>query len=281
MTLDTRPLSKTFAAEVRGIDIKNLDDATFAEVRTAWFEQEILVLRDQKLAEEDLVAFSRRFGDLEIHVRTEYLSRDNPEILYVSNITEYGRRIGILSDHEVGWHYDQIYLARPAVGSCLYASKLPVSGGQTSFADMTAAYESLPQSTKDKIDNVRANQSYAFFNAGNSVPTNDKQTARTPDVVHPLVRTHPITGRKALYICPGMTTHIIGIDENESVALLEELYEWCTRDEFVYMHNWQYGDAVLWDNACTMHRREPFDNESQRLMKRTTILPPPELAVPQ
>ena len=281
MTLDTRPLSKTFAAEVCGIDITNLDDATFSRVRDAWFEKGILVLRDQVLAEEELVAFSRRFGDLEIHVRTEYLSRDNPEILYVSNIIEGGRRIGILSDHEVGWHYDQIYLPRPAVGSCLYASKLPASGGQTSFADMTAAYESLPQLTKDKIDNVRANQSYAFFNAGNSVPTNDKQTERTPDVVHPLVRTHPITGRKALYICPGMTTHIIGIEENESVALLEELYEWCTRDEFVYTHNWQYGDAILWDNACTMHRREPFDNASQRLMKRTTILPPPELAVPQ
>ncbi len=281
MTLDINPLSKTFAAEARGIDITRLDEAAFDEVRDAWFHNEILVLRDQELGEKDLVAFSRRFGELEIHVRREYLSPDNPEILYVSNIIENGRRIGILSDHEVGWHYDQIYLPRPAVGSCLYASKLPSSGGQTSFANMTAAYQALPQETKDRIDGVEANQSYAYFNAGNSVPTNHEQTARTPDVTHPLVRTHPITGRKALYICPGMTTHIVGMPEQESAALLDELYEWSTRDEFVYRHEWQYGDALLWDNACTMHRREPFDSETERLMKRTTILPPPDRAVPR
>ena len=280
MTIDTRPLSKTFAAEVREVDISALDDATFAEVRQAWLDHEILVLRAQNISEQDLVAFSRRFGALEIHVRTEYLSPDNPEILYVSNIIEGGRRIGILSDHEVGWHYDQIYLPRPAVGSCLMAAKLPARGGETSFADMTAAYAQLPAATKQRIDVLRANQSYAFFNAGNSVPTNKDQTNKTPDVVHPLVRTHPITGRKALYICPGMTTHIPGLSETESKDLLEELYDWSVRDEFVYTHKWQDGDAVLWDNACTMHRREPFDGDSERLMKRTTILPSPELAVP-
>ena len=280
MTLDIRPLGKTFAAEVKGIDIAALDDATFEEVRQAWLAHEILVLRDQDISEKDLVGFSRRFGPLETHIRTEYLSPDNPEILYVSNIIDNGRRIGILSDHEVGWHYDQIYLPRPAVGSCLMAAKLPARGGETSFADMTAAYAQLPDETKARIDPLMANQSYAFFNAGNSVPTNKEQSDRTPDVVHPLVRTHPITGKKALYICRGMTTHVPGLSEAESKALLEELYEWSVREAFVYTHKWQDGDAVLWDNACTMHRREPFDGDSERLMKRTTILPPPELAVP-
>ena len=280
MTLDIRRLSKTFAAEVKGVDISLLGAATFAEVQQAWLDNEILVLRDQDITEEDLVAFSGRFGDLEIHVRTEYLSPDNPEILYVSNIIDNGRRIGILSDHEVGWHYDQIYLPRPAVGSCLMAAKLPARGGETSFADMTAAYEQLPAATKARVDGLTANQSYAYFNAGNSVPTNKDQTSKTPDMVHPLVRTHPITGRKALYICPGMTTHIPGLPEAESKELLDELYEWSVRAEFVYTHKWRDGDAVLWDNACTMHRREPFDGDSERLMKRTTILPPPDLAVP-
>ena len=281
MTLDIRPLGKTFAAELRGIDVTRLDEAAFARVRDAWFEHGILVLRDQRLREEDLVAFSRRFGKLEIHVRREYLSPDHPEVLYVSNIVENGRRVGILSDHEVGWHYDQIYLPRPAVGSCLYATRLPSSGGETSFADMAAAYDALPRETRERIDGAEANQSYAYFNAGNSVPTNEEQTARTPDVTHPLVRTHPVTGRKALYVCPGMTTHIVGLAADESAALLEELYAWSTREAFVYRHEWRHGDAVLWDNACTMHRREPFDGRSQRLMKRTTILPPPALAVPR
>ena len=280
MKLDIRPLSKTFAAEVVGVDISKLDGATFGEVRQAWLDHEILVLRDQDITEADLVTFSGRFGELEIHVRTEYLSPENPEILYVSNIIEDGRRIGILSDHEVGWHYDQIYLPRPAVGSCLMAAKLPTRGGETSFADMCGAYEQLPAATKERLNGLMANQSYAYFNAGNSVPTNKDQTNKTPDVVHPLVRTHPITGRKALYICPGMTTHVPGLPEAESKELLDELYEWCVRDEFVYTHKWRDGDALLWDNACTMHRREPFDGDSERLMKRTTILPPPELAVP-
>ena len=280
MTLDIRPLSKTFAAEVRGVDISDLNESTFEEVRQAWWDYEILVLRDQDVGEEGLVAFSGRFGDLEIHVRAEYLSRENPEVLYVSNINENGRCIGILSDHEVGWHYDQIYLPRPAVGSCLLAAKLPASGGETSFADMTAAYEQLPEPTKKRLEGLQANQSYAYFNAGNSVPTSKDQTNKTPDVLHPLVRTHPITGRRALYICPGMTTHIPELSDAESKEILDELYDWAVRDEFVYTHKWQDGDAVLWDNACTMHRREPFDGESERLMKRTTILPPRELAVP-
>jgi len=280
MSISVRKIMPNFVGEIGGVDMRRLDAAAFAAVRKAWLENQVIVFHGQQLEEDDLVGFSRRFGGLEIHVRTEYLSAQHPEILYVSNVKRNGRAIGILSDHEVGWHYDQIYLPRPAVGSCLYAVKLPKEGGSTYFADMSGAYEKLPAALKKTIDGCKAVQSYEYFNRYNSVPTNSEQKKKTPDVEHPIVRTHPLTGRKALYICPGMTTQIVGLPDAESKAVLEELFEWCVRPEFVYRHDWKYGDAVMWDNACTMHRRDPFDPESERLMKRTTILPPSELAVP-
>jgi len=249
-------------------------------IRELWAKHQLLLFRGQSLREEDLVRTSRYIGDLEIHIRREYLSDENPEILLVSNIKKDGRSVGILSDTEVGWHYDQIYLPRPAVGSMLMAVKLPSSGGQTSFADMTAAFEALPDEIKSKINGTKAVQSYEAFNAQFSVTTNKTQKKLSPDIEQPLVRTHPISGRKALYICPGMTTQIVGMDAHESAEMLDYLFDFSVRPKFVYTHNWQMGDVLLWDNASTMHRREPFDGNDERLMKRTTILPPEDLAVP-
>ncbi len=281
MAFGTKPLGKTFGAEVCGIDLSMPLDAKAAqEVRDLWLAHELLLFRGQKLEEKNLVEFSRNFGPLEIHLRREYLSPENPEVLYVSNLKKEGRPIGILADTEVGWHYDQIYLPRPAVGSLLYSVIIPPDRGATSFADMSAAYAALPERTKERIEGRKAVQSYEAFNRSYSVPTSDEQRRKTPDIEHPLVRTHPYTGRKALYICPGMTTRIAQLDENESADLLAELFAWATQPRFVYTHTWQLGDALLWDNACTMHRREPFDGTQQRLMKRTTILPDPAVAAP-
>ncbi|NKB44748.1 MAG: TauD/TfdA family dioxygenase [Alphaproteobacteria bacterium] len=281
MTFEIRKLTASFGAEVLGIDLtEEIRPEVLAEIKTLWAEHQLLLFRGQSLEEKDAVNFSGHLGDLEIHVRHEYLSPDNPEILYVSNMKKDGKAIGILSDTEVGWHYDQIYLPRPAVGSLLYAVMLPANGGQTSFADMSAAYESLSDDIKATLKGRKATQSYEAFNNQYSVPTNSDQKKRTPDIEQPIIRTHPISGRKALYICPGMTTEIVGLPEDESRALLDHLFDWSVKPEFVYTHNWAHGDAVLWDNAATMHRREPFDGNEDRLMKRTTILPPPELAVP-
>ena len=277
----TRPLSKSFGAEVLDFQLSGTPSGEdIIAIRKLWAEHKLLLFRGQSFDEAALVAFSRQFGDLEIHVREEYLSPEHPEVLYVSNIERDGRRIGILSDNEVGWHYDQIYLPKPAVGSLLMADTLPPEGGNTEFADMCAAWEALPVGTRAKLDGCLANQSYEAFNSAYSVPTNTQQKARSPDIHHPIVRTHPVTNRKALYLCPGMTTEIVGWDTIESAEMLEFLFEWTTRPEFVYSHQWQPGDAVMWDNACTMHRRDPFDPQHERLMKRTTILPPPDLAVP-
>ena len=277
----TRSLSPTFGAEVLDCQLSGSPSGPgVIAIRELWAEHKLLLFRNQSFDEAALVGFSSEFGDLEIHVREEYLSPEHPEILYVSNIEQEGRRIGILSDTEVGWHYDQIYLPRPAVGSLLMADTLPPEGGNTEFADMSAAWNALPEQTRAKLDGCLANQSYEAFNQSYSVPTNNKQKARSPDIHHPIARTHPVTGRKALYLCPGMTTDIVGWDPQESADMLAFLFDWTTRPEFVYSHAWQPGDALMWDNACTMHRRDPFDPQHPRLMKRTTILPPAERAVP-
>tara|TARA_B100001057_G_scaffold112876_1_gene111067 strand:+ start:1436 stop:2281 length:846 start_codon:yes stop_codon:yes gene_type:complete len=277
----TRPLSPTFGAEIIDFELTGDPDSEDTRaIKELWAEHKLLLFRNQSFDEAALVGFSREFGDLEIHVREEYLSAEHPEILYISNVKKDGRLLGILADSEVGWHYDQIYLPRPAVGSLLMADTLPPEGGNTEFADMCAAWDALPEETQTRLDGCLANQSYEAFNKAYSVPTNKKQKAVSPDIRHPIVRTHPVTHRKALYLCPGMTTEIVGWDPEKSAEMLEFLFDWTTRPEFVYSHSWQSGDALMWDNACTMHRRDPFDPEHARLMKRTTILPPSDLAVP-
>ncbi len=278
--METRPL-ENFGVEVIGIDLtRDHDAATVDALRWLWANHGLLLFRDQSLEERDIVDFSGLFGDLEIHVREEYLSPDHPELLIVSNLKKNGEPIGILSDHEVGWHHDQIYRERPAVGSLFYSVKIPASGGNTSFCNLAAAYAALPDERKAALDGLRGLHSYAYFNKQWSEPTNAKQKAMTPDVSHPLIRTHPISGQKAIYADPGMTTGLEGLPEAESAALLQELYDWCLQPQFLYDHEWRLGDALMWDNASTMHRRGDFDPSAERLMKRTTILPPAELAVP-
>lgn len=281
MVLKVKEVAETFVAEVLGFDLGDDHNPTvMGEIKRLWWKYQILLFRNQNIDESEEARFSSKLGPLEIHLRHEYLSPDTPEILYVSNIIQNGRQIGILSNNDVGWHYDQIYLPKPAVGSLLYSVELPEKGGATHFADMISAFESLPATIKSKIEGKRAIQSYSAFNKLYSVPTDEEQTRKSQDIDQPVVRTHPYSGRKSLYICAGMTTKILGVEEQESRELLEYLFEWCTRPEFVYQHEWGLGDAILWDNASTIHRREPFDTNERRLMKRTTILPTPEVAVP-
>jgi len=276
-----KPL-KNFGVEISGVTLSKVqDEARITALRKHWSEHGVIVFRDQQqLDESDLIRFSRYFGDLEIHVRKEYLSPDNPEILYVSNKQQSGRAIGILSDHEVGWHHDQIYLPKPALGSLLYSVEIPPSGGNTEFINLADAFDALPTETKQQIEKLRGVQSYAYFNGKWSEPVNNEQRDRTPDIDHPLVRTHPESGRKAIYADPGMTVGIKELPGTEGRKLLDRLFEHAIRDEFLYSHEWQLGDAIMWDNASTMHRRGEFDSDYSRLMKRTTILPPPDLAAP-
>jgi taurine dioxygenase len=280
-SLEVRPLTETFGAEVCGVKLSGaMDVDVFQEIKALWLRYGILLFRDQDIEKEDLIEFSRRVGPLEIHLREEWLNKTHPELLQITNIRADGKPTGALADGEVGWHFDQIYLPKPAVASLLYSVKIPPIGGGTHFADMTTAYARLPRHLKDAVDGRGAVQSYVAFNQMYSTTTNTKQTNLTPDIVHPLVRTHPYSGRRALYVCPGMTTKIIGLPDDESRSVLDELFAWTSSDEFVYRHDWRVSDAILWDNACTMHRRDDFDGEHERLMYRTTILPQPDRAVP-
>ena len=277
----TRELHDCFGAEIYDIQLSgDISAEDLAQIKALWLRYELLLFRTQDLSKQDLVDFSRLIGELEIHVRAEWLNEEHPEILQISNLTKDGKPVGALSNTEVGWHYDQIYLPRPALGSLLFSVKIPPERGATYFSDMATAYERLPRDLKDMVDGRHAIQSYANFNAQFSTKTDTKQTTLTPDIKQPLVRTHPISSRRALYLCPGMTTQIVGLPEDESRDVLNQLFEWTIRDDFVYKHEWDIGDALLWDNACTMHRREPFDSAHERLMYRTTILPQSDLAAP-
>jgi taurine dioxygenase len=198
-----------------------------------------------------------------------------PEVGLISNLRDgQARPIGGLGDGELQWHSDQSYMMNPATGAMLYAVELPPDGGTTSWVDLSAAYDALPDRMRRMIEGKRAIFSYVKRLAGYQgvdrvISAEAKR--KTPPVVHPLVHTHPVTGRNALYLDSTTTVAIEGMDDAAGSALLDEIYAFATQPRFVYRHDWQVGDVVMWDNGFTMHRREPFDPEARRLMKRTTI----------
>jgi taurine dioxygenase len=276
MYVETRPLGGSFACEVLGLRLWDpLHDGIVHRLRDLWAHNPVLVFRRQALAERELAEFSALFGPLERVVRTEWASAVVPEIGLISNLKDgQAKPIGGLGDGELQWHSDQSYMMNPASGAVLYAVELPAEGGTTSWVDLSAAYAALPDRLKDLVAGRHAVFSYVKRLAGyqgvDRVISSEAKR-KTPPVLHPLVHTHPVTGRKALYLDSTTTIGIDGMDDASGSALLDEIYSFATRPEFVYRHEWQVGDVVMWDNGSTMHRREPFDPAARRLMKRTTI----------
>ncbi len=276
MPLETRLLGESFACEVIGLRLwEPQDNRTADELCALWARHPLLVFRRQALSEDELADFSARFGPLERTVRTDWASPARPEVGLISNLKDaQGRPIGGLGDGEIQWHSDQSYMMRPATGAMLYALELPPQGGITSWVDLCAAYIGLSARLKRAVDGRRAIFSYAKRLAGYQGVDrviSEEATRKTPPITHPLVHTHPVTGKKALYLDSTTTIGIDGMDDASGAALLDEIYESATRPEFVYRHRWVVGDALLWDNGLTMHRREPFDPAARRLMKRTTM----------
>jgi len=276
MTLEGQPLYDSFAREVLGLRLwEPLHDRTVDELRELWAHHPVLVFRRQALSERELAGFGALFGPLERIVRTEWASPAVPEVGLISNLKDgQARPIGGLGDGEIQWHSDQSYMMNPATGAMLYALELPPEGGTTSWVDLCAAYAGLPDRLRHIVEGKRAVFSYvkrlAGYQRGDRV-ISEEAKRKTPPVLHPLVHTHPVTGRKALYLDSTTTVGIEGMDEVSGAALLDEIYAFATRPEFVYRHHWRVGDVVMWDNGLTMHRREPFDPAARRLMKRTTI----------
>lgn len=285
MTLDIRFTSTPLGHEVRGLDVRRLDDATFAQVEAAFDRYGVIVISGQDLTPAEQVAFSRRFGPLDRFVLDRFNLPEQPEVFVVSNIVEDGRPIG-MGDAGRYWHSDMWVSETPPRGSILYAREVPHRDGRalgdTCFASTAHAYDTLPERTKARIENLCAVFSsakyaeYVGHTTVKDVHTREIVAAREKVkdrvMTHRLVRRHPRTGRKCLYVVEGVISHIVGMGEAESEALVGELLQHVVRPEVVYRHNWRVGDMVLWDNYSAVHCAiGDFAAHERRLMHRTTL----------
>jgi taurine dioxygenase len=274
---DIRPFAAPLGAEVLGLDLSQpvgADD--FARIHRAHLDHHVLVFRDQRITPTQQVEFSRRFGRLQIHVLRQFQLPSDPEVLIISNIKEDGEPIG-LGDAGHYWHSDLSYKAVPSLGSMLHAQELPRDGGDTLFANQHTAWDTLPEYLKRAVEGRSAEHSYlakyAELQQRNPWRPNLTQ-AQIDEVVpalHPMVRTHPETGRRALFVSEHFTTRVIGIPEHESRALLDELFVHSTRPEHIYRHQWQPRDMVFWDNRSLMHLAAGCPEDQRRMLYRTTI----------
>jgi taurine dioxygenase len=270
------PSGQALGAEIRNLDLRDLSDSEFDSIHDTWLNHLVVLLRAQRLTDEDVIRFSRRLGNLDwapVQETGRRFVEGHPEIYVVSNVVENGVPIGSLGAGEAVWHTDMSYLETPPKASLLYALEVPRAGGNTYFCNMYLAYEHLPASLKRRTSGLQVKHD-GTYNSGGYVrqgltAVNDPVTS--PGTYHPLVVTHPETGRRALYLGRRRNAYLGGLSLVESEALLDELWSYATRDEIVWHNEWQAGDVVLWDNRCTMHRRDPFDPESRRILHRTQI----------
>jgi taurine dioxygenase len=286
-------IGKHLGAEISGIDLsKPLDDGTFAQVEKAFFDHQVVVFRRQKITPEQQIAFTRRFGTLEQHVRKEHRLEGYPEILIVSNVLDAGGRAIGVEDAGRFWHSDLSYKQVPSLLSALYALEVPVKNGvvlgDTSFASTGAAYDALPEAMKRRLQGLKNVHSYVHYRNKNIQAQKEEQARgdravqehaltpehlqQVPDAEAPIVRTHPVTGRKGLFINEAHTSHIVGLPRGEGDALLKEICQHIIKPEFRYEHHWQAGDLLMWDNIATQHKANfNYRLPLRRLMYRTTV----------
>jgi taurine dioxygenase len=269
------PLTPHIGCRVDGVDIAQpMTDEEFAALRRALAEHTVLVLPDQDPTPAQHIEFSRRFGPLEDHVLSNFCLAGHPEIFVVSNIVENGRHIGAYGGSK-RYHSDLSYMAEPSLGSLFHCLECPEGSGETAFASMQGAFGALPQAMQDRLLGLDAVHdyvwNYAWAHTGRP-PLTEAQKAKTPPVVHPAVRSHPETGRPALFISEVFTRCFVGVDEAASQALIRELMAFAEQPEFVYVHEWTPGDLLIWDNRSAVHKAMPFDEtNARRRMHRTTV----------
>ena len=263
-------------AEVDGVDLRRVDGAMFAAIHRAWLDHQVLVFRRQHLTDGELVTFSRLFGDLDeapVQETGRRFVKGHPEIYVISNVVEDGAAIGSLGSGEAAWHTDMSYLPDPPKASVLYALEVPPAGGDTIFCSMYAAWDELPGTLRRRVEGLRVKHDATYNSGGYArqgvTPTDDPR--RSPGTFHPLVLVHPETGKRALYLGRRRNAYIDGASLDDSNALLDTIWAHATRESLTYRHRWQAGDLVMWDNRCTMHRRDAFDPASRRVMHRTQI----------
>src|SRR5688572_8578143 len=283
--LNVRHADKPVGAEVVGVDLsRDLDDETFAAIERLFNENGMIYFRNQKLSPDQQLRFSRRFGELESHVRQEYALPGYPEIHLISNVKEGERSIGSAYAGDA-WHTDLCFMKEPSRCSLLYAVEVPVKDGRvlgaTQFASTQYAHDTLPAEVRSRIGGLRGLQQYQRrqeIKRGQRMqdharpPLTAEQKAATPDITQPVVRTHPYSGRKCVYVNETYTFGIEGMSEERAQPLLKLLCDHVTRPEHVYSHQWQVGDLIMWDNCSTQHKAiGDYALPQRRLMYRTSI----------
>jgi taurine dioxygenase len=281
-------LSDACGAEISGVDLsKPLSRAEVDAIKAAWGEHLVLVFRGQKVTQDDQLRFAAYFGDLGIRkkapealrARAEGIQQDNEKVLLVSNIKVDGKPIGAFGEGEFWFHIDSGYTPRPYKYTFLYALELPSRGGNTMFSNMYKAYEAVPAALKEKLKGKTALHIHEYNRAKQANSSGD--ISGIPHHSHPIFVTHPDTGRKTLFVDRLMTTRIEGVSQDESDAILDQLYEIGERRDFIFEHVWQLGDFLMWDNRCTIHARTDFPKEERRLLRRCTVEGEPLYENPQ
>jgi taurine dioxygenase len=275
MSIEVIPTGAALGAEIRGVDLSRpLGDNVFALIEQAYDEHGVIFFRDQRITPPQQVAFTRRFGEIEFNIFGERWSvPGNPEIVVVSNVTENGKPIGVKRAGE-NWHSDMCYTARPPRGTMLYALEIPelfgLFLGDTEFASAAAAWDALPAAMQQRLGSRRA--TFDFVGRKRAFPPTQTEIDRNPPVTHPIVRTHPRTGRKSLYVMRDDCTGIDGMDGEEADALIAALADHIVKPAFIYRHQWRPGDLLLWDNCTVQHRAiQDYDLPQRRVMHRTTM----------
>jgi taurine dioxygenase len=265
-----RQLSSALGAEILGVDLRDpIDEELKQKLLDAWHQHLIILLRNQTLDEDDQVRFAENFGPpAKTSSGRTFAGVKHPSVMLVSNIREDGKPIGALPDGEMHFHTDQCHQEIPAKATLLYAIEIPSKGGNTLFSNAYAAYETLPEDIKRRIAGRRALNAYTTDTTLRSTNYDNAKSSYW----HPVVRTHPATGRKALYVNRLMTREIEGLPRAESEAILQKLFDHLEQPKFVYEHVWRPGDILMWDNRCTLHARTDFSAGERRLLRRVTIL---------
>jgi taurine dioxygenase len=277
--MQVKEMDAALGAEIVGIELaKPLAPAEVEAIDAAWRERLVVVFRGQKLSDPELMAFSRSFGEIDPPGPNPYgepFNKKHPEINVISNVVENGRPIGGLGDGEATWHADMTYVDVPPKAAVLHALEVPPSaaGGNTYFANMFAAYATLPaelkQAAAGKVAVHDASRNSAGgLRKGYELVTDVRETVGAH---HPLVRTEPGSGRKALFLGRRPNAYVLGLDVAESEALLDALWQHATQPRFAMCHRWQPGDLLMWNNLAVLHRRDPFDPKTRRVMHRSQI----------
>ena len=270
------PLCDSFGAEIVGIDLSQpLNKALFAAVYGAFLRHQLLLFREQDLSAAGHVELARRFGEVQAHVLNQYHHREHRELFFLSNLDEKGLPNGKHPDRgTLHWHTDGSWTNRTTKATLIYSVEVPQRGGETHFADMYRAYESLDEATKDQIASRRAvhNLDFSRRRRHGEDPLTEEQRRQAPPVEHPIVRRHPETDRKCLFL-GDHAEQVVDMDYAEGRALIEGLNGLSTREELVYEHRWRRRELIVWDNRCVLHRATSFDTtHERRVMRRATVL---------